>query len=1402
MKQLHQYQGLMVDEDIHISVNEKVKNGPATLVDALRLRAKEAEIDGHADDHSIIYFENGMECKESLATLYHDALRYLGAMQAKDSLKQGDYVLLQLPTRRKHFRVFWACALGGIIPVTVAVPSDFVKNVSLLEKISGVIATLISEGRSCVVLTEDAVLEPLTAALNNPSQGSNNIRTATRVISVDQLLQDYRCATPGQEATLLQPTDVLFLQLTSGSTGIPKCIQETHIGIVTQIVASVEVCGYAYGKTSLNWLPFDHVVPMLTTHLRDVYVGMRQVQIPTAEVLADPLVWLDALAKFRVNFSWSPNFGHHLVNQACHREPHKRHRRWNLEALEFLMNAGEQVTRSVCNLFIENTGISPTVMQPSFGMAESCTCITYCCDYSPASSTWRVAPDSITGVLQDASPGAAATALEFTDLGPVVRGVEIRIAVLGEPTVPERDCVIGHFQIKGPVVTPGYVNRPDSNAEAFVGDGWVDSGDLGVIRNRRLYLTGRYKESICIRGTNLFCYELESQVESVPGVLTTFVAAASVYSKRAGTEELLIFFSPDQALINTSCLQNDMLDGNIRQLMSSVRRKVAEATGISPKVCVPVLPANFHKTTSGKIQRIKFRDLYQEGHYTKLLMPPVSVPSILKTGCFAHAWREKAATDAAESRTKRSLKILVAGASCRSNDVTVLKERIEEAQHVCVEENPEAVLFVGALGPTPSETTSAASRSIQVLADAVQVLCRTSETTLFYAITSTDTDMDKLVGAALHGFVRGLTSEEPCRRPSILAWDRQISSLPRLIGALGSSEFEDEREIFFSKKGVFVRKLELKSFLPRGNLFLKKNATYVITGGTGALGMDLAAFLVKSGARYLALVSRSGESSSVTRNLNPLRTQGVSVKVLTGDISVQGDVDRLLGSLLNDPWPPLKGVFHLAGVYASSPTRDYTQESLVRILGAKAVGAALLHAANLDLDHFVLFSSVAASIGSVGFAAYSAAYSAANLFLDELCHIQRQQNLPALSIQWGPWDHAGGMAGKVDFSFFDRIPVDEGMTALGLLMDANASPGLVLTQFHFSVYKSALSMDNSFVVPHLLTELVARAKVEAPERSVVGAADAAKIVKSLIQDIIGEEPPMDESVMALGVDSAGAMELVGQLSKQFGVRLSSNFVFKQPTPQLMVNFFTKAVKVAQSAPLWVDIVELNEPQMKYKEWTGSIHNLEKCLYLVGSGGHARTVIATLKVLHVDIAGIFTNLEDHVGTDLMGIPVLGLLDQVPAPSESYLHICLGQPLLKQEWATLFPHHSFVAIVDPRAIIDETSCTLGEGCFVGPLAVIDGMVSIGAHSIVEVHALVAHDTKVGSFTLIGGMAAVAGSSVIGDGVVLGTHASTAPKIRVGNRAVLGSGSSAYKNIPEGCTAFGVPAEVQYKDVPIKM
>src|SRR5204862_5032241 len=141
--------------------------------------------------------------------------------------------------------------------------------------------------------------------------------------------------------------------------------------------------------------------------------------------------------------------------------------------------AGEQVTMPVVRDFLRATapfGVREAAMQPAFGMAEVCTCMTYANRFSVATGARRFLKTSLAGAFQPATDDNAAS-VEFTSLGPVAPGVTVRIADADNRVLPEG--TIGRLQIQGPVVTPGYFNNDEANHEAFVGDGWFNSGDLG-----------------------------------------------------------------------------------------------------------------------------------------------------------------------------------------------------------------------------------------------------------------------------------------------------------------------------------------------------------------------------------------------------------------------------------------------------------------------------------------------------------------------------------------------------------------------------------------------------------------------------------------------------------------------------------------------------------------------------------------------------------------------------------------------------------------------------------------------------------------------------------------------------------------------------------------------------------
>ena len=455
----------------------------ATLVGALYFAAR------NHGDRGITYASASCESiHESYSELLTQATRLLSALaRAQIDLPRVEPIVLQLVETRVHIRALWACVLGGQASLTVAVAPKITPSNAVAAKLLAAVAKL----RVRYVLSSDAIVAPLRAlmpdAVHVVGMGSLDVAGAPCApVPLEALC--------GGTAAPIQPSDVLFYQLTSGSTGVPKVIPETHAAVISHIRATAQGCGVCPSdEVSLNWLPFDHVVPLLTCHFTDVYLGRAAVQLPTDDVIADPLLWLRTMAFHRVTHSWAPNFGYKLIVAAL-RAIHGTAGSsaspgsmttttvggsggkgsgngggggggssdgsrggsgsgggtpaiGNLTFIRRLMNAGEQVTAEVCDAFLSLTGLPPDVMQPAFGMAETATCMTYQNSYSPQlagrSSVLRVLASSLgepSCRLATASDSAK-VASAFVCLGPPAPGVEIRIAVHAErPDEPAYDC--------------------------------------------------------------------------------------------------------------------------------------------------------------------------------------------------------------------------------------------------------------------------------------------------------------------------------------------------------------------------------------------------------------------------------------------------------------------------------------------------------------------------------------------------------------------------------------------------------------------------------------------------------------------------------------------------------------------------------------------------------------------------------------------------------------------------------------------------------------------------------------------------------------------------------------------------------------------------------------------------
>jgi len=311
----------------------------------------------------ITYLSDSVEIFETYTELLGAARHHLGGLR-KIGMEQGEPCLMQIGQLRVHIHAMWGCILGGIILVNVSIPSKYEVKSAVVQKLLGVLDNL--DAKHVLASSDNAA--SLRRLLPQTSEGAN-----TTVHDVSQL----DVSSPAVCEPMIRAGDVLFYLLTSGSTGRSKCIPECHRAIVSHLRHSILHCNYKPSDVAMNWLPFDHVVPMLTYHLCDVYLARHSVQVPTAEIIADPLLWVRTLGHCKCTHSWSPNFGCKLVVTALEADPTCIGSLADLSSIKRLMNAGEQVTTAVCDSFLSMLHLHPSVMQPAFGMAEVCTCMTY-----------------------------------------------------------------------------------------------------------------------------------------------------------------------------------------------------------------------------------------------------------------------------------------------------------------------------------------------------------------------------------------------------------------------------------------------------------------------------------------------------------------------------------------------------------------------------------------------------------------------------------------------------------------------------------------------------------------------------------------------------------------------------------------------------------------------------------------------------------------------------------------------------------------------------------------------------------------------------------------------------------------------------------------------------------------
>ncbi|TLZ27182.1 MAG: AMP-dependent synthetase [Gammaproteobacteria bacterium] len=537
--------------------------------------------------HRITYLEGENQTREvSFAELYERSLGILYHLQRLGA-RRGDKLILFLTDNEQFIDAFWAAVLGGIVPVPVALGISDEHRMKLLR-----IARRLGKP---FLYTERRSLERIGAFAAQAGEEEVYAALRERTFLVDDL-DDISRAGSVQRA---QAGDTAFIQFSSGSTSEPKGVVLTHGNILANCRGSTEVAGFGEHDVSLSWMPLTHDMGLIGFHLVMFANRVHAHLMPTELFIRRPLLWLGLASKVRATILCSPNFGYrHYLKVLGERAPEGL----DLSAVRLIFNGAEPISVELCEEFLGRLApakLNRNAMYPVYGLAEASLAVSFPAVGAPLGTITLNRHRMSAGSPVELVPASDRHAVRLVSEGKPIPYCRVRIADDEDRELPEDR--IGHVHMRGDNVTRGYYEDPEANAAAFTADGWLRTGDLGLVHGGELYISGRAKEIIFVNGQNYYPHDLEAIVQRVPGLELGKVVAAGVRAREAEIEQLVVFV---------------LHRGTVADLLptaKAVARLINEQTGLEVAEVVPV--KRIPKTTSGKIQRHRLEEAYADGEF-------------------------------------------------------------------------------------------------------------------------------------------------------------------------------------------------------------------------------------------------------------------------------------------------------------------------------------------------------------------------------------------------------------------------------------------------------------------------------------------------------------------------------------------------------------------------------------------------------------------------------------------------------------------------------------------------------------------------------------------------------------------------------------------------------------------
>lgn len=355
--------------------------------------------------------------------------------------------------------------------------------------------------------------------------------------------------------------------MTSGSTGSPKVVPQSHAAILNVAAGSAMVNRIDSDAVSLNWMPLSHVGGILMTHVRDVLAGCRHISVDTDRILADPIEWFRIIDQYKVTATWSPNFALRLLTRAARSsKDHAEH--YSLASLRFYLNGGEPIAHDDVREFYRELspfGLHGDCVTPAWGMSETCSGVLYNTHYDPNNTE------------------------TLPSVGFPLPNISVRIIAEDLASINSQQ---GRLEVRGSSVFEGY---PGLDTTGTVRDGWFQTGDVASFDPRHgIAICGRDDSRITVNGVTRTTAELEALVESVYGVAPRTAAVAE--DGTTVRPRIVVFCA--------------VRSGAQDAMTERIRSAVWEATGISIDRVIIVPQSEIEWTPIGKIKRGLLVDRY------------------------------------------------------------------------------------------------------------------------------------------------------------------------------------------------------------------------------------------------------------------------------------------------------------------------------------------------------------------------------------------------------------------------------------------------------------------------------------------------------------------------------------------------------------------------------------------------------------------------------------------------------------------------------------------------------------------------------------------------------------------------------------------------------------------------